>query len=148
MFDSVSLADTQNLAYDALAPGGTLVLDLPSEIKEDKLVADKKVVNAYGIPNTPPNHKLGVALYAKLTEWLADGSIKVCVHSAMEGLGRILIEGCRQAESRGGAAEWACWNRRRVGEVAQGSQRLEAGCSSPGDFLSLLSFNGGCNKAI
>ena len=77
VYDTVSLADTQNIAYDALAPGGTLVIDLPSQIKEEKKVADKKVVNVFGSTNAPQNRKLGATLYAKLTEWLADGSIKV-----------------------------------------------------------------------
>lgn len=81
VYDAVSLADTQHIAYDALAPGGTLVLDLPSQIQEEKKVASKKVVNVFGSTNAPPNRKLGVALYAKLTEWLADGSIKVFVRS-------------------------------------------------------------------
>lgn len=78
VFDTVSFADTQDIGYDALAPGGTLVIDLPSQIQEEKKVTGKKVVNVYGSTNAPQNRKLGVALYAKLTEWLADGSIKVC----------------------------------------------------------------------
>ena len=77
VFDTVSFADTQDIGYDALAPGGTLVIDLPSQIQEKK-VTGKKVVNVYGSTSAPQNRKLGVALYAKLTEWLADGSIKVC----------------------------------------------------------------------
>ena len=77
-FDAVSLADTQNIAYDALAPGGTLVIDLPSLIQEEKKVADKRFVQVVGSANAPQNRKVSVALYAKLTGWLADGSIKVC----------------------------------------------------------------------
>ena len=77
-YDAVSLADTQNIAYDVLASGGTLIIDLASQIQEEKKVADKKVVHVFGSADAPQNRKLGVALYAKLTEWLADGSIKVC----------------------------------------------------------------------
>lgn len=83
VFDAVSLADTQHLGYDALAPGGTLVLDQLSEIKEGTLVPDKKVITAFGNPNSPRNRDFAIAVYATLTEWLADGSIKVCVHPAM-----------------------------------------------------------------
>ena len=78
VYDAVSYADTQNLGYGVLAPGGTEVIDLPPEIKEEKKTADKKVVVVLGNVNMPDNRKLGVSLYAKLTEWLADGTIKVC----------------------------------------------------------------------
>ncbi|KZT67314.1 GroES-like protein [Daedalea quercina L-15889] len=74
VFDAVSLADTQNVAYDVLAPGGTLVLVLPPEIK--KTVADKHIVGVQGNVNIPDSLELGAALYAKLGGWLADGSIK------------------------------------------------------------------------
>lgn len=77
VFDAVSYADTQNLGYDVLAPGGTEVIDLPPEIKEEKKSGDKKVVVVFGNVNIPDNRKLGVGLYAKLTEWLATGTLRV-----------------------------------------------------------------------
>lgn len=77
VYDAVSYADTQNLGHDVLAPGGTEVIDLLPEIKEEKKSADKKVVVVYGNVNFPDSRKLGVSLYAKLSQWLADGTLRV-----------------------------------------------------------------------
>ncbi|KAI0736270.1 chaperonin 10-like protein [Fomitopsis betulina] len=76
VYDAVSYADTQNLGHDVLAPGGTEVIDLLPEIKEEKKSADKKVVVVYGNVNFPDSRKLGVSLYAKLSQWLADGTLR------------------------------------------------------------------------
>ena len=78
VYDAVSYADTQNLGYDILAPGGTEVIDLPQEINGEKQSADKKVVVVFGNVNVPDNRRLGVNLYAKLTQWLGDGTLRVC----------------------------------------------------------------------
>lgn len=79
MFDAVSLTDTQSLAYDALAPGGSLVLVLPDQIPaEKKKEGDgKKVVSTFGTVHAPFNRKLGVEVYRRLTEWLRTGVIVV-----------------------------------------------------------------------
>ena len=81
VYDAISLADTEPVAYQALAPGGVLVLVLPDVIPpeiQDK--ADgKKVVNAFGNVQVPHNRKLGVEMYNRLTEWLETGVLVVCV---------------------------------------------------------------------
>ncbi|RDX56961.1 GroES-like protein [Lentinus brumalis] len=77
VFDAISLADTQVLAYDALAPGGTLirVLDdkIPAEKKKD--ADNKRLVQALGSSHPPENREVGVQLYNRLTEWLRTGVI-------------------------------------------------------------------------
>ncbi|KII89451.1 hypothetical protein PLICRDRAFT_53878 [Plicaturopsis crispa FD-325 SS-3] len=74
-YDAISNADTEQIAYDALAPSGTLVLTLPKSFKETE-GKDVSVVNVVGNVNLPPNKKLGVSLYARLTALLSEGLIK------------------------------------------------------------------------
>lgn len=76
VYDSVSWPDTQNLGYDVLAPGGVIVIDQYPAIEKDKLRSDKRVCMVFGDISIPKHHKLGEALYAKLPQWLTDGSIK------------------------------------------------------------------------
>ncbi|KII89535.1 hypothetical protein PLICRDRAFT_41165 [Plicaturopsis crispa FD-325 SS-3] len=75
VYDAISLAGTQQTAYDVVAPGGAIVLTLPPAYKE---VEGKgvRVVNVAGNVNMPPNRALGVSLYAKLESLLRDGTIK------------------------------------------------------------------------
>ncbi|EJF58192.1 GroES-like protein [Dichomitus squalens] len=76
VYDAISLADTQALGYDVLAPGGVLFLTLPVQIPEDKRKAgDKKIVNVFGNVHSPENRQLGVEQYSRLTEWLKTGAI-------------------------------------------------------------------------
>ncbi len=90
VFDAISAADTQTLAYDALAPGGTLFIVLNDEIPEDKKKAggDKRVVHGFGSVHVPENREIGVQLFSRLTEWLETGVIvvrtatcHVCMHA-------------------------------------------------------------------
>ncbi|RPD72425.1 GroES-like protein [Lentinus tigrinus ALCF2SS1-7] len=69
-YDAISEADTQNLAYDALAAGGSMVVTLPMSGpilagKEQRDGGSKKVARPYGsaIPG----------LFPRLTEWLEKG---------------------------------------------------------------------------
>ena len=77
VYDSVSWPDTQNLGYDALAPGGAIVIDQSPAIEKDKLTSNKRVCMVFGDVSIPKHHKLGADLYSKLPQWLSDGSIKV-----------------------------------------------------------------------
>ena len=81
VYDAISLADTQALAYDVLAPGGVLLLVLPDAIPPElKKEGDgKKVVGVFGNVHTPENRQVGVALYAHLTEWLEKGLLVVSI---------------------------------------------------------------------
>ncbi|KAH9936503.1 GroES-like protein [Fomitopsis serialis] len=76
IYDAAGSPDTQNAAYDILAPGGTLALGVQLAIKPEKLSADKKAFQVFGDFNTPANRQLGIDLFSQLTEWLKDGEIK------------------------------------------------------------------------
>ncbi|KAI0326572.1 GroES-like protein [Cubamyces sp. BRFM 1775] len=77
VYDAISLADTEALAYDALAPGGVLVLVLPDVIPAElkKEGDNKTVIQALGNVHPPQNRRVGVELYAHLTEWLETGEL-------------------------------------------------------------------------
>ncbi|KAI0342588.1 medium-chain dehydrogenase/reductase like protein [Trametopsis cervina] len=76
IYDAISLKDTQNDAYDILAPGGTLVLVEDLAIDESKLTKDKELVAAYGTVYDPNQRALGVSLYKNLTAMLESGELK------------------------------------------------------------------------
>ena len=79
VYDAVSLPDTQLLAYDALAPGGVLLLVLPDSIPAKKKAQEdgKKIVVVMGNFHRPENRTLGVELFKRLEDWLAKGVLKV-----------------------------------------------------------------------
>lgn len=81
VYDAISTADTQSIAYQALAPGGALLLLWPDAIPEDlKADADgKRIVHVFGSVDPPFNRKISVEVYSRLTEWLKDGVIVVCL---------------------------------------------------------------------
>ncbi|KAI0351751.1 GroES-like protein [Trametes cingulata] len=70
VYDAVSIADTQALAYDVLAPGGHLLIVLAENIPQKKEGDNKTVVHVFGNVHTPENRAVGVQLYSHLTEWL------------------------------------------------------------------------------
>ncbi|TCD60662.1 hypothetical protein EIP91_009722 [Steccherinum ochraceum] len=76
VYDAISLEPTQLPAYTVLSPGGSLILVLAPVIPEDKLTADKKVVNTFGNFHPENNRELGKSLYAVLTKLLETGEIK------------------------------------------------------------------------
>ena len=80
VFDAISLAETQLLAYDALAPGGTLIIVLDEEIPTAKKLQarhSKRVVHGWGTVHVPENREIGMELFSRLTEWLRTGVIVV-----------------------------------------------------------------------
>ncbi|KAI0696870.1 GroES-like protein [Cerioporus squamosus] len=76
-FDAISVRDTQALAYDALAPGGTLLIVLSDAIPAEKKKAgdNKRVVHGFGTVHVPENREIGLQLFSRLTEWLRTGVI-------------------------------------------------------------------------
>ncbi|KAF9812136.1 hypothetical protein IEO21_06369 [Rhodonia placenta] len=77
IYDAVAIPETQNLAYDLLAPGGCLVLVLGDAIDKRKKRSDKRVVQVGGNTNAPDaNRRLGRSLYSELTVLLEDGDIQ------------------------------------------------------------------------
>lgn len=82
VYDAISHADTQQLAYGILAPGGHLIIVLPDLVPAEKKNAgdNKTVVSVAGSVQMPENRALGVALYSRLTEWLETGKLVVRLH--------------------------------------------------------------------
>lgn len=72
VYDSISLAPTQQVALDVLSPNGKLLLTLPKAEGLD--FADHTVSNVFG--NVHAQRKLGVSMYSSLLGLLEDGSIK------------------------------------------------------------------------
>ena len=73
--DSISLADTQQVAYDLLAPGGVLATFLPVAINTTE---EKRVISAIGVIKYPSNVKLLNALFHDNFErLLKEGLVKV-----------------------------------------------------------------------
>ncbi|EPQ55118.1 NAD P-binding protein, partial [Gloeophyllum trabeum ATCC 11539] len=75
ILDVVSLNDSQQAAYDLLAPGGTLVLTLPPTIRADP-ESRKRVFYIMGFIHMPGNGKAAASLFAALPDLLAKGDIK------------------------------------------------------------------------
>ncbi|CAL1717200.1 unnamed protein product [Somion occarium] len=76
VYDATSLESTQKTAYEIVAPGGTLILVLPSLIPKEKTSPDKKIIFTYGTVHAPENRALGISLYQNITRLLASGDIK------------------------------------------------------------------------
>lgn len=74
VYDSISIAETQNAAIDVLAPGGHLIITLANQLPENK-TAGKTLTHVFGNVQPANNRKAGAALYSKLTELLANKSL-------------------------------------------------------------------------
>lgn len=79
MFDSVSQPHTQQAGYDLVAKGGIFIAVLASELEQVEGKEKLSTVGALTFPHTRP---LGAKFYAKLTELLEEGAIKVCWSSS------------------------------------------------------------------
>lgn len=76
IYDAVALPETQQAGYDILADDGTLAVVLAPDVCTTEGSA-KKVIRIFCMVHAPQNRDLGIKLYAKLPEWLKDGSIVV-----------------------------------------------------------------------
>ncbi|KAH7887198.1 chaperonin 10-like protein [Phlebopus sp. FC_14] len=74
VYNSVSLEETQQVAYDILAPGGHIVLVLASQIKEQE-GSGKKIVGVFANLHIPANIALGRALAKHLPKLIEAGDI-------------------------------------------------------------------------
>ncbi|KAG1805077.1 chaperonin 10-like protein [Suillus plorans] len=75
VYDAISLPETQSVAWELLADNGTLVLTLPASVKEDE-GKGRRVVTTLSYPHTPENEELCSSSWARVEEWLSDGTIK------------------------------------------------------------------------
>ena len=76
VYDAISDPETQNLAYDIVAPGGLLVVVNPIAITGQ--TADKEIIFAFGTVHLPGKHReFGVELFQRLSKWFEEGVLKV-----------------------------------------------------------------------
>ena len=101
VYDAVSDKDTQEAAWEVLAPGGVLVLVLGAQIDVAK-DPSKHIYNVFGNVHSDALRKLGVSLYGKLTQLLAERAIVVSgwnidVHSYLSNIcsSRTPLKSCR-----------------------------------------------------
>lgn len=87
VYDAISLQDTQEVAWDVLAPSGTLVLVLPPSVERAKYVNKKVVDDVFGNVHAPHLRALGVSLYKALPRLIETSAIKVShfVHPELYG---------------------------------------------------------------
>ncbi|KAN0097220.1 GroES (chaperonin 10)-like protein [Tylopilus felleus] len=98
IFDACSLAETQQTAYDLLAPGGTLAIVAEKLVKEDE-TSRKKVNLVFGSFQFPENRALGVKFATALTRWLAEEKIKPNPVQVLPGGLNGILDGLKKLEA-------------------------------------------------
>ncbi|OAX42517.1 GroES-like protein [Rhizopogon vinicolor AM-OR11-026] len=82
-FDAISLLDTQQSALDILTGGGTLII-VSARMVESK--GDGKVIHTvFGSFHPLPNREMGKRFMPVLTQWLAEGTIKLSTVEVIPG---------------------------------------------------------------
>ncbi|KAI0091061.1 medium-chain dehydrogenase/reductase like protein [Irpex rosettiformis] len=76
IYEAISLKETQDAAYELLAPGGTLILVLPTVLDEKNADKSKILAQVFASAHDPKQRKAGVKLYKNLTALLESGAIK------------------------------------------------------------------------
>ncbi|KAI0955563.1 hypothetical protein AcV7_006193 [Taiwanofungus camphoratus] len=80
IYDAITTAETQNAAYDLLAPGGCLVVTIPGadHIDQEKKSRGKgkRIARVFASVGAPENHAMSVGLCNKLAMLLEDGTIQ------------------------------------------------------------------------
>ncbi|CAL1717314.1 unnamed protein product [Somion occarium] len=85
VYDAVSFPETQNVAYDILAPGGTLIVVVRPAIDQAKLTVDKSVYVVFGSPHIPEYADFDAEIYRILPELLSSGEIKPNIPEVVPG---------------------------------------------------------------
>ena len=79
-FDTIGGEDTQRLAHDALVSGGSFVTVAPvPNLLKIQITEGRRVVHASGSFRLPTTRELGLEVYRRMTTWLQDGTIVVCL---------------------------------------------------------------------
>ncbi|KAH8074786.1 chaperonin 10-like protein [Cristinia sonorae] len=85
IYDSVSSEETQNIGYDLLAPGGTIVILLRSAVKEDKLTRDKTILTCWGSVHLDMHKEFGAEMYQHITKWFEIGYLRTTATEYVPG---------------------------------------------------------------
>lgn len=81
VYDSVSTAESQNLAADLVNKDGTLILTLPPTLDDAKKASVKNIHIVGGYAGLPPYLTLDLEFYNLLAPFLVSGEIKVSSYS-------------------------------------------------------------------
>lgn len=139
-YDTISYPETQNAAYDVLAPGGKLVHVLFNALNKDRLTPDKETVHVYGNVYPPEQREVGRILYANLTSLLETGDIKVTsIFFARPCRSMLII--LRKAQQRRSAAQRTRRHSRGPREAQKRCQCAEICITSARDCLKYLVIN-------
>ena len=84
IYEAISIKETQNAAYDILAPGGKIVIVTQDLIDKEKLTPDKQIVCVSGNVWFEDSREIGVSLYKILPKLLEDGDIKVNISTDLK----------------------------------------------------------------
>jgi len=76
VYDAISLDGTQQIGWSLLGTKGALILTLPASVKENE-GKQRRAIPTFGSPHAQENKSLCSGSWAKLGQWLEDGSIKV-----------------------------------------------------------------------
>lgn len=80
VFDAIGLKQTQEAAYELVAPGGTLLVVLDVEIDEAKRDKSKRTARIWGTSHDPRQNAVAVSFYKNFTKLLESGDIKVSMN--------------------------------------------------------------------
>ncbi|EPQ54186.1 GroES-like protein [Gloeophyllum trabeum ATCC 11539] len=97
IYNTISTPETQQVAYDLLAPGGAVVFTLPLAIKVGAQ-GKKRVINVFGAVAIPSQQKTGAGLYAALEGLLANGELKPNPVRVLPGGLNGVVDGLREME--------------------------------------------------
>lgn len=74
----MSYEDTQDIGYEILASGGTLIIDGSPKVAESKVTADKRIALIYCDPTLPDRREFAAEMYKRIPALFASGELKVC----------------------------------------------------------------------
>lgn len=113
-YDAISSSETQHVAYDALASGGTLIITWEKLITpaEERASEGKKIVEVFASVYVPENREVGVALFKQLPGWLKSEALQVCILSTTAPCSSLTVDGLAQQcgntfRRLGGDHRWA-----------------------------------------
>lgn len=81
VYDAISTKETQEPAYEVLAPEGTFIVVLGFAVDKAKIDESKAIVHPTGLSQDPTQKELGVTLFKHVTSLLENGEIKVGIES-------------------------------------------------------------------
>ncbi|PIL34168.1 hypothetical protein GSI_03879 [Ganoderma sinense ZZ0214-1] len=77
-YDAISSAETQHVAYNALASGGTMIITWEKTITaaEERASEGKRIAEVFASVYVPQNREIGVALFKQFPGWLESKALQ------------------------------------------------------------------------